>query len=945
MQTTIELMLHPAACPLLEADGDCVEIVTAQSRNNGLRWRVSVTSELSDGPVLEIIRTQDDTGVFAIVIEMRAIQKLIIDAGTTSWAALSKLIAGALLAGDADPDGNFDAAGTFFDNEIEKSPRTMETDELYPVQSLDKRFADLLKTGVAQLDDAYRTAQQQANLIAAERIAALHALPLCQTRCVGCNADGNIDINYPGAFEANGVRVIVNAAGSGRPRIALVRMGDDGWPKTLWHFDLVKAASTPWVVRWYFFEITGKDGQAEQVALWDERQRKTGAALFAEIEPLLAEANASFVDTQRFTQALLTGNAPAVVTLVPSIWQPWLERLQWMQALALARDWSVTPLHIRPPATRAQIEAIESAHGVQFPETLRDVLLNFSAGIAFGWQIPNTDQPAGKLSAFYGGGMRDLLWDLQHIDEYAINNFRNWQQYYFAHPNDDEHEYEEPNPEAMWQHQFPFACLANGDMLTIDCEMEGQPVRYFSHEIEGMHGHIIATSFLRFVDEYTKLGCVGGEQSTWLALCDRQPGTAAYGDAPLRELRAGPPLAKRWLAWLARDPNALIPGEPPRGVRAKTDADMALLTSAQANDLAGVSAALKRGAAIDAVQTEDWREENMTALAHAVTRGNIEMMSLLAAHGATVNTRKLPLTIAVAESVPEVVRWLIDHGSRVDGWKDDRHHPLHALMEHRRDEAPGGVDSYFEILDMLLDAGANPNARWDNGITMLMRCGPQTARRLLAKGADPAEVNWHGYSALHWASTPELIELFVQHGAPINGYSQPQRPADDPPCTPLHYLCRSATHTDDGDAQNAIACAQKMLELGADVALKDARGRTALQQCSTIGISKLLQTRGQKMTDLTDNGWTVLQVLAEYYGCRIKRHEAFMRYAIAEGVDINAKDDKGKTILHWAVRDGELEDVQLLLSLGANKTIKDSAGKTPAQYVSAKKKQMKALLK
>jgi ankyrin repeat protein len=944
MQTTTEFMLQPATCPLLQAHDDSIEIVTAQSRKDGLRWRVTIDSELSDGPVLEIIQTRKGVDLYAVIVEMRAIQQLIAGAGTASWAALSKRIANALMAQDVDPEGNFDAAGTFLDNDIETPPPTIEIDELYPVQLLDQRFTALLEHGLSRLDAAYQAAQSQAQLITAERVDTLHKLPLCQAVCVGCTAEGNIDIHCTSAFVADKVRVLVNAAGSEQPRVVLVQLGEDGQPSLLCHFDLVAGATTKWLVRWYYFEISGEAGQAQTIPPWDERQRTAAAALFAKIEPLLIAANATFMEAQQFTQALLTGKPAGAVTLGSSLWQPWLERLQWMESRARARDWSLTPLHILPPATPAEIKAIESAHDVQFPKALREVLLHFSAGIAFGWRASDIDQPAGALSSFYIGGMRDTLWDLRHIDEYAIGNFRNWQTYYFADPDADEHDYEEPNPESMWEHQFPIASLANGDMLTIDCALDGEPVRYFSHEIEGLHGHIIAATFYSFIDEYTRLGCVGSEQSTWLQLCEPELRPTVYGDTPVSELRHDHALAKKWLAWLAREPGVPVPGEPPRGVRAKTEADFALLKSAQANDLNGITSALKRGATVDAINTEDWREENVTALAHAVTHGNIEMMALLATHGAALNTRKLPLITAAAKSTPDLVRWLIDHGSRVNAWNDDQHHPLHALILHRPDEAPGGVEAYFEILDLLLSAGADPNAPCDNGDSMLTRCGPQTARRLLAKGANPAQVNRRGYNALHTADTPELIELFVQHGAPINGYSQPQYPADYPPCTPLHYLCRSATGSDDKDGETEIAAVRKMLELGAEVTLKDARGRTALQQCRSAGISKLLQACGQKITDLTGTGWTVLQVLAEYCGCRIKRYEAFIRHAIAEGVNINAHDKDGKTILHWAARDGEIEDVKLLLALGADKKIRDHEGKNPAQRVSAKRKQMKSML-
>lgn len=639
-------------------------------------------------------------------------------------------------------------------------------------------------------------------------------------------------------------------------------------------------------------------------------------------------------------QSHATLQADPRVTLAPHIWQPWFDSWRWMETLATARAWNVVPLHIKPPATEAEIRKVEADHGVPFPTQLRDVLTTFSSSVTFGWYIPKTDQPGGDLAAFYGGGIRDFVWDLAHIDEYAISNFLGWKEHYFSKPDAEEQEYEEPNPKEMWEHQFPIAALANGDMLTIDCNLQGEPVRYFSHEIEGLHGRIIAPDFVSFVTEYAKLGCLGGEQIGWLSICDDSVPDATYGGAARCDLRANTAMAKRWLAWLKRDPSKRAKNEAPRGVFAKSAADLALHTAAQENDLKGVTKAIKAGANVNCV-LDDWHFENMTALCHAASKDNCAMMTLLAEHGAEVNTKKLPLTLALEAASVETVRWLIERGSRVDGWEDDRHWPLHTLIVYRKDEAPGGDEAFFAMLTLLLEHGADPNAPWDNGITMLMQCGPKTAACLLAHGADPTRANVHGYNALHWADSTEMIALLVTHGVPINAYSTPRDAKEDPPCTALHYAVRFAS-TDDPSYLERI---EKLIALGADCSLKDGQGRTALQQCQDIDVAKLLQAQGESLTDLSDEGWTVLQVLADFHSCRLKHREEFVRYATENGVNVNATDKDGKTVLHWAAKNGETEDVALLLAVGADKTLKDASGKRPLHYVKSSQKQSKSLLK
>ncbi|RMD45923.1 MAG: ankyrin repeat domain-containing protein [Aquificota bacterium] len=54
-----------------------------------------------------------------------------------------------------------------------------------------------------------------------------------------------------------------------------------------------------------------------------------------------------------------------------------------------------------------------------------------------------------------------------------------------------------------------------------------------------------------------------------------------------------------------------------------------------------------------------------------------------------------------------------------------------------------------------------------------------------------------------------------------------------------------------------------------------------------------------------------------------------VRLLIAKGADINAKDERGGTPLHWAAYYNRKEIAKLLLMQGANPEIKDKNGFTP----------------
>ena len=54
------------------------------------------------------------------------------------------------------------------------------------------------------------------------------------------------------------------------------------------------------------------------------------------------------------------------------------------------------------------------------------------------------------------------------------------------------------------------------------------------------------------------------------------------------------------------------------------------------------------------------------------------------------------------------------------------------------------LPTYLAMLEALLAAGANPNAIWDNGMTMLRWGDPDTARVLLQYGAGVRHRDAHG---------------------------------------------------------------------------------------------------------------------------------------------------------------------------------------------------------
>ena len=179
-----------------------------------------------------------------------------------------------------------------------------------------------------------------------------------------------------------------------------------------------------------------------------------------------------------------------------------------------------------------------------------------------------------------------------------------------------------------------------------------------------------------------------------------------------------------------------------------------------------------------------------------------------------------------------------------------------------------------EITQLLLEYGADANARDDNGRTLLhihIIKNKEIAQLLLKHGADVNAKNKRGEIALHTAENKGVAQLLLEHGADANA-------RDNNGKTPLHI-------TENKEI------AQLLLEHGADVNAKDRHETTPL------------------------HWWT--------------RREDVAQLLLEHGADVNAKDNDGRTPLRYAVirrrtYKSVIEGrVQLLLEHGAKVDTED----------------------
>ena len=169
----------------------------------------------------------------------------------------------------------------------------------------------------------------------------------------------------------------------------------------------------------------------------------------------------------------------------------------------------VEPLTIEKPATEDEIKAVEAKLGYTLPPHFREVLLENTAHLEFGWDIDDIIDEEDislpdKLAEIFCG---KLLFGLDLLLDYEEDR-QDWEGE--VYPNSDK-EYDR-----VWHNKMSFFRVGNGDYITIELEPENYgKVVYLSHDGSENHGLYIADNFKEFLMNYAAVGCTGGEDWQW----------------------------------------------------------------------------------------------------------------------------------------------------------------------------------------------------------------------------------------------------------------------------------------------------------------------------------------------------------------------------------------------------------------------------------------------
>uniref|UniRef100_A0A8C7MXB4 Ankyrin repeat domain 52 n=1 Tax=Oncorhynchus kisutch TaxID=8019 RepID=A0A8C7MXB4_ONCKI len=383
----------------------------------------------------------------------------------------------------------------------------------------------------------------------------------------------------------------------------------------------------------------------------------------------------------------------------------------------------------------------------------------------------------------------------------------------------------------------------------------------------------------------------------------------------------------------------------------------------------------------------------------AVSTNGALCLELLVNNGADVNMQskegKSPLHMAAIHGRFTRSQILIQNGGEIDCVDKYGNTPLHVaakhghellistLMTNGADTARQGINGMFPLHlavlygfsdccrkllssgqlysivsslsnEHVLSAGFDINTPDSSGRTCLHAAASggnvECLNLLLSSGADLSNKDTLGRSPLHYAAANGSYQCtvsLVSAGAEVNELDQKG-------CSPLHYAAASQTfrrvdrhysvgHHSEERAKEAFFCLEYLLDNGADPALRNTKGYSAVHYAAAHGnkqnLELLLEMSFNCLGDVESSVPVSPLHLAAYNG-----HCEALGVLSETLVSLDVRDAGGHTALYLAAQRGHAQCVEVLLSHGASCHLKERRRKWTPLHVAASNGQTDCLL-